>query len=172
MKQKDFSMLNLLELLEIAILIEEEAAERFGVFSDQMAVHHNEEAARLFRELQAHEAAHLARLQEKRRRASDLPISVKALDLLESVEAPPYECVHYKMTECEIFEAAVAAEQNAVAFYENLLKRLKDEEARDLARTFLEEEKRHVELLENKRGALPPCAPLCDQDDDPPVPHA
>ncbi len=172
MKQKDLSTLNLLELLEVASLIEEEAAERFGVFAEQMEVHHNEEAAQLFRELQSHELAHLERLRKQRTQRSDLPTSVKPLDLLDSVEATPYENVHYKMTSREIFYDALTAEKNAVDFYETLIKVLKDTEAKDLAQVFLEEEKRHVVVLEQKLEALSACTSCCEQDDDAPVPQA
>ena len=45
----DFSALTLKDALDLAILIEEEARERYEDFADQMEQHHTPEAGRFFR---------------------------------------------------------------------------------------------------------------------------
>lgn len=172
MKQMDLSKLNFLELLDLAIMAEEEAAERYGEFANQMEIHHNVQAARLFREIQARELEHLDRLREERRGRSDQPATVDPLHFFDSVEAPPYEAAHYKMTPENIFQVALAAEQRAAAFYKKLLEAVNDVKARELARECWQEEARHVEQVEQGLRQLPPAPEGWDEDYDEPVPHA
>lgn len=172
MNPRDLSALNCIDLLDLAIMAEEEAAERYGEFADQMELHHNVQAARLFREIRARELEHLGRLRDERRQRSDRPATVEPLHFFDPVEAPPYERAHYKMTPRQIFEVALEAERRAAAFYGSLLQNLRDEEARALARACWEEETRHVQQVEEALRKLPPTPPMWEEDHDEPVPQA
>lgn len=172
MKQRDLSGLDFVELLDVAILAEEEAAERYGEFADQMEQHHNVQAARLFREIQAREREHLHRLRETRTARSARPATIEPLHFFDPVEAPPYETAHYRMTPGHIFQVALAAEQRAAAFYKQLTEILDDAEAREMARECLQEETKHVEQVENEMRKLSPAPAGWEEDHDEPMPQA
>ena len=169
MKQQDLSRLTSVDLLDLAILAEEEALERYREFADQMELHHNAQAAAFFRQMQARELDHLHQRQEERKRHSDLPTTVDPLHFFDPVEAPPYETSHYKMTPAHIFQVTLAAEWRAVAFYKKLAESLTDPEARAMARSFWEEEVRHVEWAEEELKKLPPIPAGWEEDYDEPV---
>jgi len=172
MKQIDFSKLSLIELLDLAIVGEEEAAQRYGEFADQMDVHHNLKAGQLFREIQMHELDHMKTLRTKRDRLSDQPVTIEPLHFFDAIEAPGYEKVHYKMTPRHIFEVALEAEESAVAFYEKLTKILNDAEAKEVAAEFLEEERGHVARLQQALAEQKPLPEDWEEDHDAPAVQA
>ena len=57
------------DALDLAILIEEEARERYEEFADQMELHHTPEAAHFFRFMAGNEEKHRAELAARRARA-------------------------------------------------------------------------------------------------------
>lgn len=84
----DFGKLALRDALDLAILIEEEAKERYEEFTAQMEVHHTPEAASFFRFMAGNEAKHEADLQARRAKLfADAPRSVTRAMLFD-VEAP------------------------------------------------------------------------------------
>jgi len=169
MKQKDFSQLTSLDLLDLAIWAEEEAADRYGEFADQMELHHNVRAVEFFRKMQAREVEHFGRLQEERKRRSDLPAAIEPLQFSDPIETPSYENSHYKMTPTHVFHMTLDAERRAVVFYKKLADILLDPEARDMARNLTEEEARHVEWVEEELTKLPPIPVDWDEDHDEPT---
>ncbi len=172
MTQRDLSTLDLLELLDLAMLAEEESAERYGEFADQMELHHNVRAARLFREIQAREREHLHRLRDARTARSARPTTIEPLHFFDPVEAPPYENAHYRMTPAHIFQVALSAEQRAAAFYKRLTEIVADAEARNMARECWREEVQHVEQVETEMRKLPPAPAGWEEDHDEPAPQA
>ena len=62
----DFATLSLQDALDLAILIEEEAKERYEEFADQLAKHHTPEAAQFFQTMAGNEAKHGADLLMRR----------------------------------------------------------------------------------------------------------
>ena len=54
----DFASLSLQDALDLAILVEEEAQERYLEFVDQMEQHHTQEAARFFASMAKNEQKH------------------------------------------------------------------------------------------------------------------
>ena len=61
----EFSTLSLKDALDLAILIEDEARERYEEFVDQLELHHTAEAAAFFRQMAANETKHGAELSER-----------------------------------------------------------------------------------------------------------
>ena len=57
-KDIDFAKLSLQDALDLAVLIEEEARERYEEFAHQMRLHHTHEAARFFRFMAGNEEKH------------------------------------------------------------------------------------------------------------------
>src|SRR5206468_1401602 len=58
----DFAALSLKDALDLAVLIEEEAKERYEDLAEQMELHHTPEAARFFRFMASNEEKHHAEL--------------------------------------------------------------------------------------------------------------
>ena len=72
----DFNKLTLCEALDLAVLVEEEAMERYGELADQLEQHRTPQAARFFRYMEKNEAKHRATLAAKRK---ELPADVEDL---------------------------------------------------------------------------------------------
>jgi erythrin-vacuolar iron transport family protein len=64
----DFKKLSLRDALDLAILIEDEAKERYEEFANQMDIHHTPDAAGFFRFMAENEAKHGTQLAQRRRR--------------------------------------------------------------------------------------------------------
>ena len=87
----DLSKLTLKDALDLAVLVEEEARERYEEFADQMETHHTKEAAAFFRFMVENERKHGADLAERRKALfGDSPRTVSRLQFFD-VEAPDYD---------------------------------------------------------------------------------
>ena len=62
----DVAKLSVQDALDLAILIEEEAEERYHEFAHQMALHHTPDAARFFLVMADNEARHRTQLEGQR----------------------------------------------------------------------------------------------------------
>ena len=87
----DFANLSIKDALDLAILVEEEAEERYRELADNLEFHNTEEAAAFFRFMVTCEAKHGEELSAKRKELfGDQPVSVDRSQLWD-VEAPGYE---------------------------------------------------------------------------------
>src|SRR6185369_7438411 len=147
METLDFAKLNLRDALDLAILIEEEAGDRYLEFAEQMENQHTAEAARFFRTMIANEAKHGEELTERRRALfGDEPRQVDR-SLLWDVEAPEYEKARAFMTNREALEVALESERKAQAFFVEAVKHVTDPEVRQLFTQLGEEEVLHEQLV-------------------------
>jgi rubrerythrin len=86
----DFASLSIKDALDLAILIEEEAEERYRELADNLELHNTREAASFFRFMVGCEAEHGQELSAKREELfGDEPINVDR-SMLWDVEAPEY----------------------------------------------------------------------------------
>lgn len=156
MKAVDFGALTLQDALDLAILIEEEAAERYEELASQMELHHTRPAADFFRLMVGNETRHRDEL-EKRRVAlfGNAPSRVDPLMLWE-VEAPEYDKVRAFMSRRQSLFVALESEQKACAFFVGALPYVLDPEARALFEELRDEEIVHQQLVEKEIAALPP----------------
>ncbi len=165
----DFEKLSLRDALDLAILVEEEARDRYGELADQMQVHHNPEAEKFFRFMVDVEGKHEHRLAERRKALfGDAPRQVKR-EMLFDVEAPEYDEARATMSLRNSLEAALRSEQKAFRFFDEAFRKTKDPEAAKLFEELREEESEHQALVELQLTALPPEPPISaeDVDDDP-----
>ncbi len=161
------------ELYAVAYQIEADAEERYALLAAQMEVHHNAELARIFRELERVEGLHA---REIARRAASADIAAQGRRLGrwrwgESPEALELDAPGYLMSAHEAVSLALAAEQRAVEFYTGVHASLADRQAQSLAREFIDEERRHVELCQSLLARYPAPAPGAREDPDPPSPQ-
>jgi rubrerythrin len=168
----DFGTLSLRDALDLAILIEEEARERYEEFADQMDTHHTPEAARFFRFMAENEEKHRRVLADRRReRFGDVAPAVTRAMLFD-VEAPDYDEARAFMSARAALETAIRSEKKAHAFFVGVLLQIEDPEVRILFDELRREEIEHQSLIRRQLAALPSEPDLSGDDfSDDPVGH-
>jgi rubrerythrin len=152
----NFESLRLKDALDLAILIEDEARERYEEFADQMEIHHTPDAATFFRFMAENEAKHGRVLRERRLKLfADQPSGVDPSMVWEE-EAPAYEMVYTFMSPRAAMKVALAAEKKAESFFDKALASVADTEAKALFAELRQEEVEHQELVEAQIAKLPP----------------
>ena len=168
----EFSTLTLRDALDLAILIEEEAEERYEELADQMEIHHTKEAASFFHWMSSEEARHGSELRERRQQLFPGAGRTISRAMLWDVKAPGYDQVHAFMTLREAMQTALGAEEKAQAFFEAALPQMRDGEARSLFEGLRDEEARFHVQVERDLAELPPEREASPEDfADEPVAH-
>jgi len=151
----DFTRLSLMDALDLAILVEEEAEERYIEFAEQMEQHHTPEAAKFFRLMAGNEAKHGEELSERRtQRFGAEPRSV-ARAMIFDVEAPDYDAARAFMSPRRAMEAALDSERKAQVFFKGALPAIQDPLVHDLFSELLGEEVQHEALVHAELAKLP-----------------
>jgi len=168
----DYSTLSLRDALDLAILVEEEAKDRYEELASQMALHHNEESARFFRFMLQVESTHEHQLLERRRKLFGNKPSSVTRTMLFDVEAPDYDEVRATMTERQALETSLRAERKAFAFFDAALKSVTDPETHAFFTELRAEEADHEAKVAERLSRLP-ADPLITAEDvgDEPVAH-
>jgi erythrin-vacuolar iron transport family protein len=152
----DFTTLELLDALDLAILVEEEAQERYLEFVDQMEKHHTPQAAEFFRSMARNEQKHGDELRAKRRSLfGDVPRKVKR-SMLWDVEAPDYDEPRAFMSARQAMEVALRAEKKAHEFFVRALPQVSHPEVKALFQELRDEEVLHQSLVREAMRSLPP----------------
>lgn len=160
----DYGKLSLQDALDLAVLIEEEAKERYLEFADQMQVHHNPEAESFFRFMAGNEEKHRAELAGRRQRLfADAPSNVSSAMLFD-VEAPEYDEARAFMTARQAMESALGCERKAHEFFAGLLDQIKDPSVKELFQELRDEEVHHQALVKRELLRLPPDSGLNPDD--------
>ena len=164
----DLSKLSVMDALDLAILIEEEAHQRYKMFASQLGNYH--EAGKFFASMAENEAKHGNELLARRMALfGKTPMKVKLVDLFD-VEAPDVGAPRRGMSTVQAFEVGLAAEKKAYDFYDAALAGITDPEVRTLFTELRDEETEHVEMLREAMAKLPPSASVetpNDPDDAP-----
>jgi rubrerythrin len=168
----DFAGLSLQDALDLAILIEDEAHDRYEEFAAQMEQHCTPDAARFFRFMAQNEAKHGEALSARRRVLfGDAPRLVAGSAPFD-VEAPDYDEARAFMTPRQAMGVALRSERKARSFFEEALPAVKDEEVRRLFQELREEEVEHEALVRAELAKLPADPPVDEEDFvDPPAPQ-
>ena len=169
MQDIDFGNLTLKNALDLAILVEEEAEERYREFVHQMETHHSPGVARFFRFMAVTEAKHGEELAERRQKLfGDAPREVER-SMIFDVEAPEFYRTRAFMSVEEALDLAKDAENKAYEFFDKALPQIDDTTVRELFVELRGEEIEHIELVEKVRAKVE-TEPDFDPDDfvDPP----
>jgi rubrerythrin len=151
----DFANLSIKDALDLAILVEEEAEERYRELADNLEFHNTKDAARFFRFMMTCEAKHGEELSGKRQELfDDQPVSVDR-SLLWDVEAPGYETAKSFMTLREALDVAMAAETKAFEFFDGALPEVEDPEVRELFTELRQEEVEHMQMVREQMKKIP-----------------
>ena len=87
----DFTQLSLMDALDLAVLIEEEAEERYIAFAKMLGSRYEGDAAAFFQTMSGYEAIHVKKLRDRRTKLfATTPVRVSR-EIVEDVEAPDYE---------------------------------------------------------------------------------
>jgi len=155
----DFSTLSLQDALDLAILIEEEARERYEEFAENLHVHHTADAARFFVTMAGNEAKHGADLLDRRRAMfGDTPTRVSR-DMLWDIEAPGFDQARMFMTARQAMDVALACEVKAFDYFDAALHHVRDPAVRALFEELRAEEAEHQELVKAVMATIPPDDP-------------
>ena len=159
----DLDALSLRDALDLAILIEDEARERYEQFS-QLGGRYEGDAGDAFRMMAAAEAKHGKELSDRRRKLfADEPSRVTR-DMLDDVEAPDRGKPRVYMSPRDALEIALASEQKAHDFFANLVPRVKDADVKALFQELAQEEIQHQAFIRTKLERLP-AGPDVEEDE-------
>ncbi len=160
----DFAALSLRDALDLAILIEEEARERYEEFADQMDLHHTPEAARFFRFMAGNEEKHRAELAERRRVIFRNSPSAVTRQMIFEIEAPEYDEARAFMTARQALQSAFRSEKKAYAFFSGALKHVTEPTVKSLFEELRGEEIQHQKLVLAELEKTPPDPTLTAED--------
>jgi len=152
----DFARLDLKDALDLAILVEDEARERYEEFAEQMEVHHTADAARFYRLMALYEARHGADIAARRKTLfGDAPCRMSR-SMLWDVEAPDYDKARAFMTPRRALEVALESEVKAHAYFTAALPSITDPDVRALFVELQADEVQHRALVQAELDKLPP----------------
>jgi erythrin-vacuolar iron transport family protein len=164
----DFGKLSLKDALDLAILIEEEARERYEEFSRIVGGRYAGDASDMFRMMAAAEAKHGLELAARRRELfADEPRGLSR-DALDDVEAPDRGKPRVFMSARQAMEVALSSEEKAYDFFVAAAGAVTDPDVRALFEELRGEELRHRQLVKERLVRLPPGPDLDDDDADDP----
>ena len=155
MTQLDVSKLNLQDALDMAVLIEKEAEERYLWFVDLLGESYKGDAADFFAMMARNEQRHGAELAARRRSLfGDAPARITA-DMIEDVEAPDSGKPRAHMSPRHALNVAMESEIKAYEFFNKALPSIKDSSVRKLFEELRDEETEHQNLLKEQMAKYP-----------------
>ena len=155
-KALDYASLSLMDALDLAILVEEEAQERYEEFAHQMSTHHTPEAAKFFLLMEQNEARHRVVLSARRKKLFGTTPRSVTREMLWDVEAPEYDGARAFMTLRQALQVVMAAETKAYHFFDTNLNYITSPEVRTLFEELRAEESEHQEAVRSELAKLPP----------------
>ena len=164
----DLATLDLKDALDLAILMEDEARERYEEFTRIVGGRYKGDASDMFRTMAANEQKHGGQLAERRRQLfGDAPRRITR-DMLEDVEAPDRGAPRVFMSARQAMEVALAAEQKARDFFAAAIPLTADAEARTLFENLRHEEVQHERFVRQILDRLPGGPDVEDDEADEP----
>lgn len=151
----DISKLNLQDALDMAVLIEKEAEERYLWIADKIGQNYPGDAADFFTWMAGNEKKHGMELAARRRALfADAPSRVTA-DMIEDVEAPDMGKPRAHMSPRHALDVAMESEVKAYEFFDQALPGVTDPDVRKLFEELRAEELEHQELLNQQKAKYP-----------------
>ena len=150
--------------LTYSVALEEEAAERHDELADMMDVHHNPEVAETFRKLAHYSRLHAQEIRDHSK-GHNLPVIAPwdfGWETMEGPETADISDVNYLMSTAQALKIAQGNEQRAYDFYFEISRESPNPEVQALAAEFADEEKEHLELLDDWLAKTP------DSEEEPP----
>lgn len=166
----DFTSLTLKDALDLAILIEQEAEDRYEELTHLVGGRYDGDASDVFRHMMAAEAKHGSELRARRRELFGDAASAMTPSMFWEVEAPDYGKPRVFMSPRDAMAVALESEHKAHAFFVEALPHVKDSNVRALFEELRDEEVQHAKLLEQHMVGLPEGPDVTEEDaDEPPA---
>jgi rubrerythrin len=164
----DLAKLSLQDALDLAILIEEEARERYEEFTRLTGGRYPGDAGDMFRLMASYERRHGEELSAHRKKLfGDAPRRVRR-EQLEDVEAPDRGKPRVFMSAREALEVALASEEKAHEFFAATARNASDGDVRALFEELGREELQHAAMVREKLERLPPGPDIEPEEADEP----
>lgn len=162
----DFSKLDLMDALDLAILIEDEAHQRYSFFAEQIGRREALDAGSIFETMSKNEAKHGQQLNERRKKLfGDKPRRVSKTAIFD-VEAPEFGAPSWNMSALKALQLSLSSEDKAYWFYDEAIKYVRDPAVRELFTELRDEETEHVRMVKEAIAALPPGSDKDVSDED------
>jgi len=144
-----------MDALDLAVVIEQEAEERYVAFAEMIGSRYEGDAASFFQTMAGYEAKHGKKLHERRVKLfADAPIRVKQ-GMVESVEAPDHGSPRAFMSARHALQVALDAERKAEVFYSSALPAITDPLVQELFRELRQQEIEHQEMVRQQIAKTP-----------------
>jgi rubrerythrin len=151
--QLDISTLNLQDALDMAVLIEKEAEDRYLLFADHLGQRYPGDAANFFSMMARNEQRHGIEISERRHLLfGDTPSRVTKNMIKKDIEAPDTEKSIRYMSPRRALEVSMESEIKAYEFYDSILQIIQDATVRELIKGLRDEEAEHQKLLDEMRA--------------------
>jgi rubrerythrin len=151
----DFARLTLKDALDLAILMEDEARERYEEFTRVVGGRYAGDASDMFRMMAEYEAKHRKQLADRREELFASAPTSMTRDMLDDVEAPDRGQPRVFMSARQALEVALRSEEKARDFFQDALPHLGDPEVRQLFEELRTEEERHGAIVRSRLVKLP-----------------
>ena len=142
--------------LDLAILIEKEAEERYREFSKMIGSRYEGDAGSFFEMMAENEAKHGSQLSERRKQLFGVKPSRVSAEQIEDVEAPEYDKPRAFMSPRHALDVAMACEIKAEKFFEMALSHMTDAKVAAIFRELRDEEIEHQRLLREQMERTDP----------------
>ena len=164
----DFATLTLQDALDLAILIEDEARERYTEFAKMLGKRYPGDAADFFSTMVVNETKHAKDLSTRRKKLFKSAKRKVDRTWFTDVEAPDYGKPRIFMSPRQAMEVALESEEKAYDFYDSALKFVKDKDVKALFVDLRAEEKLHAASVKKMMKGLPAGPDLDDDAADEP----
>lgn len=155
MTKVEFEKLSLQDALDLAVLIEQEAYERYTQFAEQLGNRYKDDAGDFFKTMAGYELEHASQLRKRREKLFGQSPSRVKMDMIWDVEAPSEGSVRSYMSPRQAMDLALQSEIKAYQFFDQALSHVQDKDVRLLFEELRGEEKEHQELLKKRIAQLP-----------------
>jgi rubrerythrin len=167
----DFAALTLQDALDLAILIEEEAEERYEELTKLVGGRYEGDASDVFRRMKDAETKHGAQLRKRREQLFGAAPRRMDRGMFWEIEAPDYGKPRVYMSPREAMEVALDSEKKAWAFFDQALPHVRDAEVHALFEELRGEELEHQRLLESHMKGMPAGPDVTEDQADEPAAH-
>jgi rubrerythrin len=164
----DFATLTLLDALDLAILIEEEARGRYREFQKLVGGRYPGDAGDIFKLMADNEAKHRAALVAQRKKLFKGARRRVDRSWFEDVEAPDRGKPRVFMGPRQAMEVALESEEKAHDFFASALRHVKNPKVKKLFQELRDEELQHQKYVKKALKSLPPGPDVEAQDADEP----
>lgn len=152
--QMDFSMLGAMDILDIAIFVENEAEDHYEQLETWARARGNESAAAFFKRMAGFEVLHRRQIADLRQELfGDTPPRYTDSAAWD-VEAPDWDAVGPTLTLRQAMEIGVEAETKAHDYYEGAKEWARDARVEELLDTLARAELMHRRLIEDEMARL------------------